>query len=364
MMSIYLERIEQVRAKLDEWQADGLLVMSPHNRRWLTGFTGSAGDVMITRDGAFLGTDGRYWSQAAQQAPDYTIFEKPRAADAREQFVRSTAVTRIAIEGKHVSLADFQALRRFDGIEWVPLQHGVEPWRSVKSGDEVEAIRAAAAITDHVMNQVPALVQVGMSERALAWELEKALRDNGADGMAFDILVASGANAAKPHHHPGGRTLQVGDTLIVDMGAKLNGYHSDLTRSFHIGSDPDARFWQVYNTVLAAQEQCLNHMKAGMTGAEIDSLARTVIADAGYAAAFKHSTGHSLGLEIHENPGLRETAVQTIIPDGAVITVEPGIYLDAWGGIRIEDLVVVTNTGVEFLSHCPKTPIIQVTSNE
>ncbi len=355
---MYSTRIDQVRNNFEQWGTDALLVMSPHNRRWLTGFTGSAGEVMITRDAAYLATDGRYWAQAREQAPDYTVFEKSRESDSLEQFVRATAVNTIALEAAHVTMKMFGRLRALEGITWRPLNETVETWRGVKSAAEITMIRAAAAITDHAMQQVPDIVRVGMSERALAWELEKRMRENGADGMAFDILVASGENGARPHHNPDDRTLQIGDTLIVDMGAKLDGFHSDLTRSFHIGAQPDAHFWHVYNTVLQAQENCLDKTRPGMTGAEIDSLTRIVIAAAGHADDYKHSTGHGVGLEIHEAPGLRESAAETIIPAGAVITIEPGIYIDGWGGIRIEDLVVVTENGVEFLSHCPKTPVI------
>lgn len=363
-MSIYAHRIELVRKSLAEWDADALLIMSPYNRRWLTGFVGSAGEVAISRHHADLCVDGRYWAKARQEAPTYTIYEKNRDKDALEQFILAFAnksrISRIAIEPAHVTLEMYHRLDQIENIEWVAPEWGVERWRGMKSSSEIRAIRRAAAITDKAMAQVSQIARPGMSERALAWELEKRLRELGADGMSFEVLVASGEEAAKPHHTASDRRLAIGDPIIVDMGAQLNGFNSDLTRTFFLGNEPSERFRSVYNTVYSAHKACLDNMKAGMTGAEIDSLARNVIEAAGFGNEFKHSTGHSVGLEVHETPTLRETETGTEIPAGAVVTIEPGIYIDGWSGVRIEDLVVVTQNGAELLSHCPKKPLIPV----
>jgi Xaa-Pro aminopeptidase len=239
----------------------------------------------------------------------------------------------------------------------VALPETVEALREVKAEEEIELIRRAAAITDAAMEQVPTLARVGIDERELAWQLERRMREAGADEMAFPVKVAGGPNAARPHHSPGDRPLQVGDTIIVDMGAAVGGYRSDLTRSFHLGADPGQKFWEVYNLTLQAQKTALAEMRAGMSGREIDGLARSVIEAGGYGDDFGHSLGHGVGLEIHEGPRLGRTTDEAA-PAGAVVTVEPGIYLPGWGGIRIEDLVLLTAEGAETISACPKTPII------
>jgi Xaa-Pro aminopeptidase len=211
------------------------------------------------------------------------------------------------------------------------------------------------------MSAVNEIVRPGMSEKQLAWELEKLMREAGADGLAFPTIIASGPNGANAHHSAGERKLKAGDTITVDMGASLNGYHSDLTRNFYLGSTPDEKFWEVYNTVHTAQKKALAAIKAGADVQAVDKEARDFIAEAGYGANFGHGLGHGLGLEVHENPRLSPSAVNPrTLPAGAIVTVEPGIYIEDWGGVRIEDLVLVTEDGFEYLSHCSKNPIIPI----
>jgi Xaa-Pro aminopeptidase len=193
----------------------------------------------------------------------------------------------------------------------------------------------------------------------VAWELEKMMREAGADSMAFPVIVASGPNGASAHHTAGDRKVQAGDTIIVDMGASLNGYQSDLTRTFYLGNEPDVKFWEIYNHVHEAQKTALSKIKAGVSGNAVDKAARDKITDAGYGKNFGHGLGHGLGLEVHENPRLSFMVDEKeTLPAGAILTVEPGIYIDGWGGVRIEDLVLVTESGIEVLSHCSKNPII------
>ena len=352
-------RIARVRETLAGWGVSALLVNSPDNRRWLSGFTGSAGWLLVTPDQALLATDFRYWDQAQAQAPDFTLFRLKQEQKVTDMLA-TIAPTSVAVEANHLTLHGFKDLQKVDGIEWKPLEQTVEPFRMVKSPAEVAQIRAAAAITDRVMSSVPALARPGQPEKELAWLLEKSLRKNGATGMAFPVIVASGPNAALPHHRPGDRALQEGDTIVVDMGAALDGYNSDLTRTFYLGEEPPQRFWDIYNLTLSAQTAALGGMKAGMTGREIDALARDVIASAGHADHFGHGLGHGVGLAIHEDPRLSTRAENDVIPAGAITTVEPGVYLTGWGGVRLEDLVLVTADGIERLSHCPKEPLIAV----
>lgn len=359
--AIIEERLTAVRNKLSEWEVDALLITSASNYRWLSGFTGSACTLLITADRALLGTDFRYWEQATQQAPAFELIKMGRGEEyaSVHDMAGMTHAQTIGVEGNHLSINQFKQLNEKEGNthNWVPLGETIETLRLIKTPAEIEQIRSAAAITDWAMSQVNEWAKVGMSEQALAWQLEKAMRERGAEGMAFEVIVASGPNAALAHHRPGQRTLQPGDSIVIDMGAKLNGYHSDLTRSFHMGTEPDETFWQVYNLVLAAQENALSKMRPGMKGQEIDALARDVINEAGHKEHFGHSLGHGVGLEIHEGPSL-SWVNEKEIPSGSVLTIEPGVYVPGWGGVRIEDLVVLGDDGVHFLSHCPKTPLI------
>ena len=357
------ERLAAVRRMLPEWEVEGALISSVGNRRWLSGFTGSNAQLLITAEKALLATDFRYWEQATLQAPAFTLFKHQRRQQDTIDFIRAAGISRIGIEAEHTTLADMARLRKVEGVHWQELAQTVEPMREVKSAAEIEAIRAAAAITDRTMAQVNALARAGMSERALAWELEKVMRESGADGVAFTVIVASGPNSALPHHHPGDRPLQAGDAVIVDMGAESNGYKSDLTRTFYLGDEPDEQFWEVYEVVQRAQTAVLDSLKAGAHNRAIDALARDLITAAGHGEHFGHGLGHGVGLDIHEGPALSfRSKDEDTVAAGVVMTVEPGVYIPGWGGVRIEDLVHVTETGIELLSQCPKTPIIPIAS--
>jgi Xaa-Pro aminopeptidase len=354
------DRLSAIRANFDEWQVDALLLSSPANRRWASGFTGSAAQLLISRRRAVLATDSRYWEQAAAEAPAFEIFQMRDEKDAMANFLATAGAQRIGVESSHVTLARQAALDKHEGFVWVPLASTIEPLRAVKSADELAAIRAAARLTDATVAQVPHLAQPGVSERAVAWELEKFMRENGAEATAFDIIVAAGPHSALPHHHPGERLLQAGDIIVVDLGAQLGGYKSDLTRTFHLGETADDAFWAIYNTVEQAHGAAIAGIRPGVTGKDVDALARDLITAAGHGDHFGHGTGHGVGLEIHEEPRFSRLAEKTIIPAGAVMTVEPGIYLPGYGGVRIEDLLHVTAGGAEYLSAAPKSPLIAV----
>lgn len=347
-------RLTAVRQHLLAWNVPAILIASPANRRWLSGFTGSAGSLLITADQALLATDFRYWEQAQAEAPTFRLFRHNRTDEANEKYLAAAGVTTIGLEADHTTLSEAGQLKKVIGITWVPISATLEPLRYHKSAGELAKIRAAAAITDRVMALTPELARPGMTERALAWELEKAMREAGAECPAFDILVASGPNAAMPHHHPGERPFQPGDPLIVDMGAQVDGYKSDLTRTFFVGGEPDERFQQIFDVVQAAQTAVRQHARPGQTGSEVDALGRDVIRQAGYGDYFGHGLGHGLGLDIHEGPFFTFTPAGKgyTLATGMVVTVEPGIYLPGWGGIRLEDLFLVTEDGLEAISQC------------
>jgi Xaa-Pro aminopeptidase len=360
---IIQQRLSAVRSKLPEWGVDGLFISSPANRRWLSGFTGSSGYLIVTADRALFGTDFRYWSRAAKEAPDFELDKlEGKIKERTAMFLKEAAVSSLGVEGL-MTLAELMFLEEIEelSITYKPLKEPLEPLRQIKTAAEIEAIRAAAAITDQAMSAVNEIIRPGMSEKQVAWELEKMMREAGADGMAFPVIVASGPNGASAHHTAGDRKIKVGDPIIIDMGASLNGYHSDLTRTFYLGNTPNDKFWEVYNLVHKAQKAALKTIKAGKKNNAVDKAGREIINKGGYEKQFGHGLGHGVGLDIHEEPRLSFTAEdKERLPAGAVVTVEPGIYIEGWGGVRIEDLVLVTDSGVELLSRCSKNPIIPV----
>ncbi len=358
-IDIMNERLKSVRDLIPIWGVDGILIGSSANRRWLSGFTGSAGWLLITESRALIGIDFRYWELASTQAPWFEMIPfKGRRSDALRDFIKSANVSRLGLEAQHITLSQFKVLNSVGDIEWKQLDEAIESLRQVKSMNEIAHIRQAAAITDQVMEQVNDIIRPGMSEREVAWELEKRMRELGADGMAFPIIVASGSNAARAHHQPTNKTIEDGDVIIVDMGAQCNGYCSDLTRTFHLGSEEDERFKNLYPLVNHAQKMALENLRPGMSGKAVDSLARKVIEAAGFQDAFGHPLGHGLGLEVHELPRISSLEGNNDIRAGMVFTVEPGVYFSDWGGIRIEDLVYVSEDGIELLSGCPNKPNI------
>lgn len=355
-----MARLTAVRQHLLTWDIPAILITNAANRRWLSGFTGSAGSLLVTQTQALLATDFRYWEQAQAEAPTFALFRHNRTDEDNQKYLTAVNAPTIGLEADHTSLSEYARLKKVEGITWVPIAPSLEPLRQIKSAGELAKIRAAAAITDRAMALVPQLARPGLTERALAWELEKAMREAGAEAMAFDVLVASGPNAALPHHHPGERPLQPGDALIVDMGAQVAGYKSDLTRTFFLGAEPDDLFRQIFAVAQAAQTAVFQHARPGQNGNEVDAIGRDVIREAGYGDYFGHGLGHGVGLDIHERPFFTFTPAGEghTLAAGMVVTVEPGIYVPGWGGVRLEELCLMTENGLEAISKCGYTAVI------
>lgn len=355
--SIFQERITAVRQKLSEWEVDGLLITSATNRRWLSGFTGSNGQLLITANQALIATDFRYYAQADREAPDFTLFKHQRTPADTQNFLAKSGAKTVGLEAKHVTIAELIELEEVSGVTWKPLLATLEPLRILKTAVEIQTIQKACAITDEVMALVPQIARVSLTEGEVAWELEKALRQAGAEAPAFDIIVASGPNSALPHHHPGSRRLQAGDALVVDMGAQVDGYKSDMTRSFYLGKKASVHYFELYHLVLRAQTAVFQNAKPGMSLKTVDSLARDILARAGHAEHFGHGLGHGLGLDIHEDPFFSQRAEETdTLEVGMVVTIEPGCYLPDQCGIRLEETALMTEDGLMPLTHCPKEP--------
>jgi Xaa-Pro aminopeptidase len=364
-------RLAALRRRLDEVSAetpvDAVLITSAPNRRYLSGFTGSAGQLLITADAALLLTDFRYVEQAGQEAPDFELVKIegwPWPVVAEQ--ARRLGLKRLGIEADDVTVDAHQRLQAAlketaPDVEVVPLKGLVDPLRQAKDAAELEVIRRAVYIADRAFEAVAARLRPGMTEREVAWRLEVEMRERGADELSFPIIVASGPNGAKPHHRASDRPIQPGEPIVIDMGCRVDGYCSDMTRTITLG-EPDGRFWEIYQVVLRAQQTCEDGLRAGMLGKDGDALARDVISGAGYGEQFGHGTGHGVGLLIHEAPYLSRTRGETPLVEHAVVTVEPGIYLPGWGGVRIEDMVVIGAKGCQILTTAHKFPVIDVAS--
>ena len=352
-------RLEAARGALAGHGIDALLISGAHDRRYLSGFTGSAGHLLVTASAAVLATDFRYTEQAAAQAPGFDVHRiKGRAFTWLAELASDLGVETVGFDPDQLTVAALGAIEEAlgppdEGTPRMVAARGlVAGLRQVKDAEEIGLIERASAITDAAMEAVTSGVGPGMTEAQVAWDLERTMREMGAEALSFDIIVGAGENAALPHHRAGERVLREGDPVVIDMGCIYRGYCSDLTRTIFVG-EPDRRFCDVYNTVLRAQLRAERDIRAGMTGEEADALARDVIAEAGHAERFGHSLGHGVGLEVHERPWMGSGAAD-VLADGMVFTVEPGIYIPGWGGVRIEDMAVMEDGAARVLSAAPK----------
>ena len=263
------------------------------------------------------------------------------------------ALRRLGFEAGHVTVSQREAFGKLaPDVQWVGTTDVVETLRLVKDAGEVEKIRAAVAVAEAAFGSVKALLAPGTREQDFALELEFAMRRGGAEGTAFETIVASGALGARPHHRAGVRPLAAGDFVTIDWGATVDGYNSDITRTVGLGRVTDEQR-RIYGIVLEAQQRAIQAIRPGRTGKEIDAVARDFITSHGYGEAFGHSLGHSLGRDVHDGPGFSVRSDKLILEPGMVLTVEPGIYLEDWGGVRIEEDILVTETGCEVLTHLP-----------
>lgn len=351
-------RLARLRNKLNEKQVDGMLVTSAVNRRYLSGFTGTSGYLLVTADQAVLFSDFRYRSQAPAQAPDFTFVEhgqKPQ--ETIRDKAREFGVRRLAFEDHDLTVADHHRYAEaFPDTELVPAGKLIEDIRMVKDEAELAVMREACAIADRAFQHMLDVLKPGVTERAAALELEFFMRKEGASGTSFETILASGERSALPHGTASDRVLGSGEFVTLDFGAYYNGYCSDLTRTVVLGPATD-RHREIYNIVLEAQQAVLDGIRPGMTGREADKIARDIIGKHGYGDQFGHGTGHGLGMEIHEEPRLSLSG-NIVLEPGMTVTVEPGIYVPDFGGVRIEDDIVITDSGADLLTHAPKDFIV------
>lgn len=334
-----------------------MLITRLPNVRYLTGFTGSNAQLFITEEKGLFLTDSRYEEQARREVPDFPrVMYHPDFIGPFRDACRDLGENRVGFEEAGVTYRTYQRLSEIETIELVPVGDVVERLRWVKDPDELSLIARAQELTDDAYERVTGKLVEGLTEKAVALELEHAMRLGGADGIAFESIVAFGENAAEPHHRPKDRPLAAGDIVKLDFGCVVEGYHSDMTRTVAFG-EPSAELRDVYHVVLRAQQAGLEALRPGVTGAVADGAAREVIHEAGYSDRFGHSLGHGVGLEVHEGPGLRRESNDGV-PEGAVVTVEPGIYLPGIGGVRIEDMVVIEKDGARPLPRSPRELVV------
>ena len=352
-------RLENLRGKLQDKGLDSLLVSTPENRRYLSGFTGSAGYLVISSDLAILATDFRYVEQAGNQCPDFQVVKTGSDWSWLMDLQREHRMKKLGFEGQHMTVATYrqlseasQELPSADKPDLISTSGMVEELRTVKDTDELALLQKAIDVSDAAMQAISPTLKVGDTEKEVAWQLEKAMRDFGADSLSFDTIVAAGPNGAMPHHRPSDRPIALGEPVVIDMGAMVGGYCSDITRTFCVG-EPDEMFRKVYDIVLGSQLAAIATVRAGMSGGEADELSRVVISEAGYGDNFGHSLGHGVGMAVHEYPRVGPKSGHHL-EEGMVFTVEPGIYLSGWGGVRIEDVVILDNSGAQVLSKAPK----------
>lgn len=361
------ERIRRARALLDETGVEAILVTNGTNRRYLTGFTAEdhaadelSGEAMITRDGVllFAPSTNLPWAKSEAFEGVSVLPQERRWTDSVAATIRDMGISRVGFEDATTTVQVYNELIESlgeDAVELVPVGAAVDTLRAVKSNEEMWLLETALRMTDEAFIAAERRIQAGMTEKQAADIIREELRNAGSEGEAFDTIVASGPNAAKPHHAPGDRVIEEGEPVIIDMGALHRGYAGDLTRTIWFG-EPTQQLGTMYAIVQAAFDACVANVRSGMTGVELDAVARDLFADHEMDQYFVHSLGHGLGLRVHEAPSASARSTDTLAP-GHVVTIEPGLYIPDWGGVRIEDVVAITEDGARNLTGAPKRTI-------
>lgn len=352
-----MDKIKKIRECFTDYDIDGLLITSPYNRRYATNFTGTAGVALITCEGAYFITDFRYTEQAEAQAQGYEViqYSKSIVGEIAEK-TKKNGIKKLGFEQDHVTYSEWLKFEEELQAELVPVSNLVEELRMVKTESEIAVIKEAADIADAAFKHILGYIRPGTSEIDVSNELEFFMRKCGATSSSFDIIVASGGRSALPHGIASEKLIEPGDFVTLDFGALHNGYVSDITRTVAVG-EPSEQLKEIYQIVLEAQMEAVEKIKPGMTGIEADAISRDFISKNGYGDYFGHSLGHGIGLEVHEGPGLSPRSKTELVP-GMIVTVEPGIYLPQVGGVRIEDDILITDSGNERLTHSTKELLI------
>lgn len=348
-----MEKLRRLRDQFDEQNIDAILITNPVNRRYITNFTGSSGVALITKTEQYLITDFRYIEQAKKQAENFTIIRHERdIEDEINRLLDKLNVSRLGFEEEYITYAKYRKYDNLFSVQLMPVNNLIESIRLIKTDEEINIIKKAAKIADLAFEHILKYIKPGITEIDVATELEYFMRKQGASSSSFDIIVASGWRSALPHGVASTKVIEEGELVTLDFGAIYDGYVSDITRTIAVGKISD-ELTKIYHIVKEAQQKGLDGIKPKMTGKEADALTRDYIEEQGYGEFFGHSTGHGIGLEVHEGPALSPRS-ETILEKNMVVTVEPGIYVPNVGGCRIEDDIVITEHGNERLTYSTK----------
>jgi len=351
-------RLRRLRVSLEEKGLDAILISQRENVRYLSGFTGSSGWLLISGQDAVLATDFRYTEQAERESTDFQITQiKQQLHDWLPGMVSDLGWHKLGFEANSISYDSYHKLSdaiktRQVNLKLIPTTSIAEQLRSTKEPGELVFIKKAVELTDAIFEQAKSVIRPGLMEREAAWEIEKNLRQEGSEGIAFEIIVASGSNSALPHAQPTEKTICSGEPILIDLGARINGYCSDFSRTIFVG-EPNRTFQDIYDVVLKAQTAAIEGIESNMDAPQADRFARSIIEQAGYGDCFGHGLGHGVGLAVHEAPTINPSSSDSLT-DGMVFTIEPGIYLAGQGGVRIEDLIVLEDGKARVLSQGSK----------
>lgn len=352
-----MEKLTRLREAMEKVDVDGFLITSIYNRRYMTNFTGTAGVVLISLKEAKFITDFRYVEQASKQAKGYEIIQhKGTLIEEIGKQVRDMNIEKLGFEQEYVTFASYKQYEKAVNAQLIPVSGIIENLRLIKTPSEIKILKEAADIADRAFTHILDFIRPGITELDVSNELEFFMRKEGASSSSFDTIVASGTRSALPHGVATDKMIETGDLVTLDYGAYYKGYVSDITRTVAVGK-PSEELEKIYDIVLEAQLSGMAGIKSGMTGKQADALTRNVIVEKGYGEYFGHSTGHGIGLEVHEGPALSIRS-DLILQPGMAVTVEPGIYLPGVGGVRIEDDTIITIDGNEALTHSKKELII------
>lgn len=344
--------LTELRSILKQRDLEGILITAPANILYLSGFTaGPDARLLLTLEGQFIFTDSRYREQAALECPEW-CYQEEKASGLEKMRRVLNGFKKVAFESRHISYAYYQDLARSIPLGWEPIPNLVEGQRLVKTPAELDKLRQAAQIGDKTFSAILPSVEIGVNEKSLADTIVYLLRQNGCEKEAFDAIVVSGENAALPHGRPGPRRFGPGDMVTMDFGGIFGGYAGDMTRTVALGRVTE-RFREVYQAVLEAQQSGLDCIRAGVACSRVDETVRKCLRKWGLDKYFTHGTGHGVGLDVHEGPRLAAGS-REILRENMVVTVEPGVYIPGWGGVRIEDTVIVTKGGAEIITRSSK----------
>lgn len=352
-----MERVKNIQNKLSEYKIDALMITSPFNLRYASNFTGTTGLSVITETKAYFITDFRYTQQAEDQAEGFEIIQnKGPIYDEVQKIIEEDNIERLGFEKNYITFATYQVINEKFSSAIIPTYGLIESLREVKDDEEISKIQKAVEITENAYEHILTYIEAGQTEIEIANELDFFMRKQGASGLSFDTIVASGVRSSMPHGVASDKKVEQGDMITIDFGCYYDGYVSDMTRTFALG-DPGEKLKEIYQIVKEAQELVIQAAKPGMTGVELDKVARDFITEKGYGDAFGHTTGHGIGLEIHEGPNVSHKNEEEFVV-GNVITDEPGIYIPDLGGVRIEDDLLITKDGNKNLMNSSKELII------